>query len=73
MMLMLDLIGQRYGKLPSEILESGDTLDMVITIAGLEYEKWREKKRAKGHTPTHHSVEELQGRIARANANSGQK
>lgn len=70
---MLDLMGQRFGKLPSEILESGDTLDMVITVTGLEYEKWREKKQAKGHTPTHHSQEELQARIARANAHSGQK
>lgn len=70
---MLDLMGQRFGKLPSEILESGDTLDMVITVTALEYEKWRESKRAKGHTPTHHSVEELQARISRANAHSGQK
>jgi hypothetical protein len=70
---MLDLIGQRYGKLPSEILESGDTLDMIISITALEYEVWREKKRSNGQTPTHHSVEELQSRIDRANEISGQK
>jgi hypothetical protein len=73
MMLMLDLMGQRYGKLPSEVLASGDTMDMIIAITALEYEKWAQKKKSQGKVPTHMSQEEMQARIDRANAKSGQK
>lgn len=74
MLLWLDLMAQRYSKLPSEILESGDTLDLRIALTAMEYETWRDRKINKGHTPTHHSQEYLQQRIdaVRAqNVNSG--
>lgn len=70
---MLDLMGQRYGKMPSEILESGDTLDMVICVTALEYEAWRQKKRAGNTVPTHKSQEELQAMMEAVNEISGQK
>jgi len=66
MMLWLDLMGQRYSKLPSEILRSGDTMDLQIALTAIEYERWRELKVSKGHTPTHHSQEHLQAMIDRA-------
>jgi hypothetical protein len=63
MMLMLDLMAQRYGVLPSQVLKFGDTVDMITAITSLEYEAWKQKKQSKGHTPTHHSQDELQARI----------
>lgn len=63
MMLMLDLMAQRYGVLPSQVLKFGDTVDMITAITSLEYEAWKQNKKSKGHTPTHHSQEELQARI----------
>lgn len=74
MLLWLDLMAKRYSKLPSEILRSGDTLDLKIALTAMEYETWRDRKINKGHTPTHHSQEYLQERIdaVRAqNVNSG--
>jgi hypothetical protein len=62
-MLMLDLMAKRYGVLPSQVLKFGDTIDMQIAIVSLEYETWKEQKRSKGHTPTHHTQEELARRI----------
>jgi len=73
MMLMLDLIAQRYGTLPSKVLESGDTIDMIICTTALEYEVWKQKKLSNGQTPTHHSQEYLQARIDAAHGTSGQK
>ena len=73
MKLMLDLMGQRYGKLPSEILESGDTIDLIICTTALEYEQWREKKRSNNTVPTHMSQAEMQRRIDQANEISRQK
>jgi len=73
MKLMLDLMGKRYGKLPSEVLKSGDTIDMIICTTALEYEQWREKKQKNNTVPTHHSQAELQKRIDQANEISGQK
>jgi len=73
MMLMLDLIAQRYGTLPSKVLESGDTLDMILCITALEYDVWKQKKLGNGQIPTHHSQEYLQARIDAAHGNSGQK
>jgi hypothetical protein len=63
MILLLDLIGKRYGVLPSKVLESGDTLDIAVVITSLEHEAWKEKKQTKGHIPTHHSQDELKQRI----------
>ena len=70
---MLDLMGQRYGKMPSEILESGDTLDMVICVTALEYEAWREKKRSNNTVPVHKSQSELQAMVEAVNEISRQK
>jgi len=70
---MLDLMGKRYSKLPSEIMEFGDTLDMVTCITALEYEQWVERKRANNQVPVHMTQAEMQARIDAVNANSGKK
>lgn len=69
----MDLVGKRYGVLPSKVVEFGDTLDLVVTITSLEYEAWRQKKSEKGHTPTHHSQAELMARIQSVRAHNEQK
>lgn len=71
--MLLDLVGKRYGVLPSKVLEFGDTLDLAVTITSLEYEAWRAKKAERGHTPTHHSQEELMARIQSVRAQNEQK
>jgi hypothetical protein len=40
----LDLLAVRYGKLPSEILSQGSTLDLQIFDIARSYEKMRENK-----------------------------
>lgn len=42
--LSLDFIGKRYGKLPSEILESGSSVDLQIAHFAASYESWLSKK-----------------------------
>lgn len=71
MMLWLDLMGQRYSKLPSEILRSGDTWDLQIALTAIEYERWRQDKQSKGHTPTHHSQDQLQSMIDSVKGQNG--
>lgn len=71
MMLWLDLLGQRYSKLPSELMEAGDTFDLQVALTAIEYQNWREKTRANGQTPVHHSQEYLQARIDSVRAMNG--
>lgn len=46
-MLTLDFVGRRYSKLPSELLESGSTLDIDCAILGQQYENYSQKKAQK--------------------------
>jgi hypothetical protein len=41
---MLDALGERYGKLPSELLESASTFDLQIYDIAVSYRNWLEKK-----------------------------
>ncbi len=41
---MLDALGERYGKLPSELLESASTFDLQIYDKAVSYRNWLEKK-----------------------------
>ena len=40
---MVDFICQRYGCLPSEFVETGDTLDIQTSIIAVGYESWIKK------------------------------
>jgi len=41
---MLDALGERYGKLPSELIESASTFDLQIYDIAVSYRNWLEKK-----------------------------
>lgn len=43
-MLSLDFIAKRYGKLPSEVIESGSSIDLQIANLAIEYESYLTKK-----------------------------
>jgi hypothetical protein len=42
--LMIDSLGKRYGMLPSEALERGNTFDLYIMDAALSFENFHHKK-----------------------------
>ncbi len=41
---MLDTLATRYGKLPSEVLRKGDSLDISVMDVALTYEKYQRDK-----------------------------
>ena len=48
MIVAVDAMAKRYGKLPSEILASASTLDLVVLDAALTYENYLQEKQNKG-------------------------
>jgi hypothetical protein len=58
MILTLDTLGERYGRLPSEVLAQGSTLDIYIMDAALTYRDYQQKK-SQGQYAGDHTVEEL--------------
>lgn len=55
MILTIDQLGKRYGKLPSEILEKSTTLDLVVMDAAMTFQRSQS-----GDSPTNVSEEDLQ-------------
>ena len=53
MILTLDTLGERYGRLPSEVLAQGSTLDLYIMDAALTYRDYQQKKADGKYTETH--------------------
>ena len=45
---MFDVLGQRYGKLPSEVLRTADSFDVMVFDVAVTYEEYRNKKQNKG-------------------------
>jgi hypothetical protein len=45
---MFDVLGQRYGKLPSEILRDADSFDLMVFDVAVTYNEYRDKKHNKG-------------------------
>jgi hypothetical protein len=43
-MLSLDFVAKRYGKLPSEVVESGSSIDLQIANLAIAYENYLTKK-----------------------------
>lgn len=39
--LTLDQTAQRYGVLPSKLLKSGDSIDLLVAQIGIGYEAWQ--------------------------------
>jgi len=44
MIVTIDTMAKRYGKLPSEIMMSASTFDMVVMDAAMSYESYLEKQ-----------------------------
>lgn len=49
MMVLLDQMGKRYGKLPSKILEEASTMDVVIMDFAMTFEA--QQMKGKDHIP----------------------
>jgi hypothetical protein len=58
LLLSLDTMGQRYGMLPSRLIEEGSTFDLVVMDMAMTYEKHLHESSQKGYVPDI-SVEEL--------------
>jgi hypothetical protein len=41
---MIDALGERYGKLPSEVLDKGSTFDLQVYDIAVSYRNWLDKK-----------------------------
>jgi hypothetical protein len=65
MILTLDNLGERYGRLPSEVLAQGSTLDLYIMDAALTYRDYQQKK-ADGKYTDVHTTNELQAILDKA-------
>lgn len=58
LILSLDMLGKRYGKLPSEIVNQASTFDLVIMDASLGYQAEMQKRSDPNYQPEY-SVEDL--------------
>jgi hypothetical protein len=65
MILTLDTLGERYGRLPSEVLAHGSTLDIYIMDAAMTYRDYQTKK-ANGKYADQHTTGELKEIMAKA-------
>lgn len=59
MIVMIDAMAKRYGRLPSEIITEASTFDMVIMDAAMSYEAYQvERQRTQGSQPQTPDVDE---------------
>jgi hypothetical protein len=61
-LLSLDFVAKRYGRLPSEVLESGSSIDLQIANLAVQYENYLHKKhsdQANGKVTPNLSQEEM--------------
>lgn len=64
----LDFVAKRYGKLPSEVLKTGDTADVQCAELAIRYEAYLNKQandKADGKVTHNHSQEDLLNMIKR--------
>jgi len=65
MVLTVDALAERYGKLPTEVLKDASTIDLVVFDVALSYRNYQQKK-AKGQVDTtDYSQEDLEARMER--------
>ena len=48
---MLDRMAQRYGKLPSQIMQDASTFDLVIMDMALTYEQYQRDRQDPNYVP----------------------
>ena len=61
----LDFIAKRYGKLPSEVLREGNTIDITAGEIAVEYEGYWRSKNSGEPQKQHHSQADLQAMVDR--------
>ena len=49
-MLLLDQLAHRYGMLPSQVLKTGDSLDITVLDVALTYKQFLEQKNNKDNS-----------------------
>lgn len=59
MILTLDRMAERYGMLPSQVMNHGSTFDLYVMDAALSYDNYHQKK-SQGDVAQSYSVDELQ-------------
>jgi len=47
LLLLFDILGRRYGKLPSELLQTADSFDLMVFDVAQTYEEYLNKKNSK--------------------------
>ena len=66
LLLMLDAMGRRYGKLPSEMFLVADTFDLMVFDVALTYEKMLSDKQNKRVDSSMFDQEQLQDRLEKS-------
>lgn len=72
--LTVDFVAKRYGCLPSQVLRSGDSIDIKIAAFAVAYENYlvkKEKNKAEGKVTPELSVDEMQAMIQRVRKKNG--
>lgn len=69
--LILDTLGQRYGRLPSEVLASGSTLDLYVMDAAMSWHDVQQK-RANGQVADTYTQDDMVAMLQRAKEQNGQ-
>lgn len=74
---MLDSMGERYGKLPSEVLENASTFDLWVFDVSVSYRNYIEEREQAKHDPTKalqqqdYDPEELKKKLEKFRENRG--
>jgi len=68
LILMLDAMGKRYGKLPSELFQNADTFDLMVMDVAFSYEHYINNKNNSEALPSHqlYDKEDLENRLKKA-------
>lgn len=72
--LTVDFVAQRYGCLPSQVLKSGDSIDIKIAAFAVQHESYlakKEKNKAEGKITPELSVDEMKAMIQRVRTRNG--
>lgn len=73
--LTVDFVAKRYGCLPSQVLQSGDSIDIKIAAFAVQHESYlanKEKDKADGKITPDLSVDEMQAMIQRVRTRHGE-
>jgi hypothetical protein len=69
MIMTLDNLAHRYGKLPSEIIANSSTFDLYVMDAAASYRDYQQRK-AEGKVAVDYTVDELQDIMKRTKTNA---